>query len=140
MVFESLMPFALLPLRVMLGVVFLVHGYPKLLTKEGFQKHVQVTQSIGFPLPSVFALVSGFAEFVGGLAILFGIFTSIAALLIIFNMLVATYAKKVVWKLPFDITAGGYEYDLVLVAAALTLLILGAGFYSIDMMLGLPLA
>jgi len=140
MAFEQLAAFADLPLRIMLGIVFLYHGYPKMLTKNGFMEHVKVIKSIGFKPPVFWAFCSAFAEFFGGLAVLLGGFTRVAAVLIAINMLVAWYAKKFVWKSPFNIIHGGYEYDLVLIAAALTLALLGAGPFSLDVIYSLPIS
>lgn len=132
--------FADIPLRIMVGIVFLYHGYPKLLTAKGFKQHVQTVKSIGCRPQVFWAFCSAFAEFAGGLALLLGGFTRIAGLLIALNMIVATYAKKVKWNLPFNIMQGGYEYDLVLIAAALSLVLNGAGMYSLDAMYHLPFA
>ena len=137
---EQLALYADVPLRVMVGIVMLVHGYPKLLTAKGFKGHVQTVKGIGFRPAVVFAACSAVAEFVGGAAILLGGFTRIAALLILINMLVAAYAKKFAWGSSFNIMQGGYEYDLVLAAAALTLALSGAGAYSLDALYALPFA
>ncbi len=140
MAFEQFAQYADIPLRLMLAIVFLYHGYPKMFTAKGFAGHVQTVKSIGFQ-PAVFwAFCSAFAEFFGGLGLLLGAFTRVSADLIIINMLVAWYAKKFKWGSPFNITNGGYEYDLVLIAAALTLALMGAGQYSFDALYGLPWA
>ena len=136
MAFEYLLPFTSLPLRIMLGIVFLYHGYPKMLTKKGFQGHVATVKQIGFWPASFWAFFSAFAEFFGGLLLLLGLFTRIGAALIVINMIVAFYAKKFVWGSKFNIINGGYEYDLV--AAALTLVLLGGGVYSLDALFSLP--
>jgi putative oxidoreductase len=137
---EQLALCADIPLRIMLGIVMLYHGYPKLRTAKGFAGHVQTAKGIGFRPAAFWAFGSAVAEFLGGLAVLLGAFTRIGALLIVINMLVATYAKKFKWNSPFNIMQGGYEYDLILVAAALTLAFSGAGLYSLDAMYALPFA
>lgn len=131
--------YADLPLRIILGIVFLYHGYPKLMTAQGFKSHRQVVKSIGFRPAGFWAFCSAVAEFLGGLAVLLGGFTRIAAVLIVINMLVATYAKTTKWKVPFA-GPNGYELDLTLVAAALSLALLGAGMYSLDAFYHLPYA
>jgi putative oxidoreductase len=140
MAFEQLTAFADLPLRIMLGIVFLYHGYPKMLTAKGFKGHVQTVKSIGFRPAAFWALCSAVAEFFGGLGLLFGAFTRIAAALIAINMFVALYASIFQWGRKFSIIEQGYEYELVLIAAALTLAFLGAGPYSLDVLYGLPFA
>jgi putative oxidoreductase len=140
MAFEQFAAYADLPLRIMVGIVMLYHGYPKLLTAKGFRGHIQTVKSIGFRHAAFWAFCSAFAEFAGGLGTLLGGFTRIAAVLVAINMLVAWYAKKFKWNSPFNIIHGGYEYDLVLVAAALTLALGGAGMYSLDAIYNLPFA
>lgn len=136
--FDQFAQYADLPLRIMVGAVMTYHGYPKLLTSNGFLQHVQTVKSIGFRPAGFFALCSAVAECIGGIAILLGAWTQLAGVLIAINMLVAFYAKKFKWNSPFNIMNGGYEYDLVLVATALTLALAGAGMYSLDAMYSLP--
>lgn len=140
MAFDQLAMIADLPLRIMLGIVFLYHGYPKLLTRQGFRGHVQTVKGIGFRPAGFWAFCSAIAEFGGGLALLLGAFTRIGAALIMINMLVALYASVFLWGRKFSIIEQGYEYELVLIAAALTLVLAGAGPYSVDMAYGLPWA
>lgn len=128
--------FADVPLRLALAAVFVGHGYRKLFAAGGFSAHVRLVKGLGFPLPKCFAFVSAVTEFAGGLLVFAGAFTRVAAVLIAVNMLVALYAQKVVWKKQFLM---GYEFDVVLVAAAVSLAFLGAGFFSLDVFLGLPL-
>ncbi len=140
MAFEQFAQYADLPLRIMLGIVFLYHGYPKLFTATGFKGHVQTVKGIGFRPAAFWALCSAIAEFFGGLAVLLGAFTRIGAALIVINMLVALYASIFQWGRKFSIIHQGYEYELVLIATALTLVLAGAGPYSLDAMYGLPWA
>ena len=118
---------SLLILRIGLGIIFILHGWPKIKNPTGMKGMVGT-------LPSILAAI---AEFFGGLGILLGFLTQIAALGIFFNMLVALYFHKFKWK---DIFIGkekfGYEYPFILCLAALALLLLGAGAYSIDAYFG----
>lgn len=140
MVLEQLAQYADIPLRIALGIVFIYHGYPKMLTKRGFKEHTQTVKSIGFKPAGFWAFCSAFAEFFGGIAVLIGAFTQIAAALIAINMLVALYASIFQWGRKFSIINQGYEYEIVLIAAALTLALMGAGQYSIDAFYKTPLA
>lgn len=121
---------ALLLLRIALGAAFVVHGYPKL-----FKMFVGVAgwlESIGIKPGKFWALVVGVVEFFGGIALILGIFTQLAAALIAVNMLVAMV--KVKWgKSKFvEMEKMGWELDLIYFAAAIVLVSLGAGSYGLD--------
>ncbi len=119
---------ALLTLRIGLGIIFILHGWPKIKNPTGMKGMVGT-------LPSILAAI---AEFFGGLGILFGFLTQIAALGLFVNMLVALYFHKFKWG---DVFIGkekfGYEYPFILCLLALALVLLGAGAYSVDAILGL---
>ncbi len=116
-------------LRLALGVIFVAHGYPKLF--KNFSGTVQFFESINIKPAKFFAVLTGVSEFFGGLALILGIFTQIAALLIAAVMVVATiYVKKIKFKKGL---VDGYELDLILLAAALSILFLGPGALSIDL-------
>ena len=129
--------FTALLLRVVLGVVFVAHGYPKLFKKDPGPKGVSgFLKSLGFPAPLFFAYVLGIVEFFGGLLTILGLWTRLAALLITIVMIVAMW--KVKFKTGLILRAmeggwvGGYELDLSLFAIAIALAALGAGVFSVD--------
>lgn len=106
---------ALLALRVAIAVIFLVHGPKKL---------GNLTSFMGF---------IGVCEMLGGLAMLFGFLTSWAALGIAIIMLGAIYKKITEWHVPFTaMDKMGWEFDLIILAGCVALLILGGGSYSVD--------
>jgi len=142
MVFENLIPFAAIPLRIALGIAMMYHGYPKILTKKGFKGYTKMMRSLKFkkPSPKFWAFASAFGEFFAGLAVFLGAFTRIGAALIAINMLIAVYVHIFKWKHPFDAREGGYEYALVLALAAIALVLLGGGYFSLDIAFSLPLA
>jgi len=119
---------ALLTLRIGLGIIFILHGWPKIKNPTGMKGMVGT-------LPSILAAI---AEFFGGLGILFGFLTQIAALGLFVNMLVALCFHKFKWG---DVFIGkekfGYEYPFILCLLALALVLLVAGAYSVDAILGL---
>ena len=117
-------------LRIIIGPLFAIHGYPKFIDLKGTKKFVK---SVGFPLPGFFAFMTASTEFVGGLAILAGFATRLACILLMINMMVAFYFNSVVWKKNF---ISGYELDLVLLAGLVALFLLGAGVASADSMFG----
>lgn len=124
---EEYSDYGLLPLRIALGIVFIYHGYLKLL---GGQFPNEFFASIGIPLPYFFAIIITVVEFFGGIALLIGLLTRYSAALIAIDMLVAL----LVVHLPngFLIQRGGIEFVLVLLGGALTLALMGAGKYSVD--------
>ena len=127
-VFPDLLSYQLyapLILRLVLGTIFIIHGYPKLF-KE-FSKTAEWFGSIGLKPGKLWVFVVGVVEFFGGILLLVGFLTQVAAILIAINMIGAMVFVKFKQGL-----VGGYEFDLVLLAMALALLFLGAGFYAFD--------
>lgn len=122
-------------LRVMLGVIFIVHGYPKLKNLQGTAGFLG---SQGFKPAMFWALVLGLTEFVGGVAILIGLASRVAAALLIVSMVVASFLQIFKWKTPLKKPDGGagYEFDLLIIAALIALLLLGSGNLSVDQLMG----
>lgn len=114
--------FAPLPIRIMAGIAFIMHGLPKL---EGVDKTQGFFGSLG--LPPELALPIGLLEVIGGFALILGIATRIASVLFIIEMTGAILAAKITKGF-----VGGYELDLLLLAIAVSLLISGPGRVSIE--------
>ena len=112
---------ALLLLRVALGAVFVAHGWQKLTHMEGT---VMFFGSLGFP--AVLAYLVALVEFLGGIAMLLGIFLPYAGTLIAIVMLVAAFYVKAGKSF-----IGGWEFDFVLLLLAVALAIAGPGRYGI---------
>ena len=125
--------------RLALGVVFVAHGGQKVFgwfggpglkaTIQMFQQHMKV--------PPAATVLAALIEFLGGLAMLAGVLVRPAAVGIVVVMLVAI--AKVHGRHGFFInfsgTPGkghGFEFNFVLIAMALSILIGGAGAFSID--------
>ena len=117
--------FAPLLLRLALGLVFIAHGFPKL---KSFRATAQFFDSIGIKPAKFWVAIVAIVEFAGGIALIAGIFTQLAALLIAVNMIVAIAVVK--RKQGF---VGGYEFDLALLAMALALALLGPGAFAFDL-------
>lgn len=116
-------------LRFAIGVIFIAHGYPKLF--KNFSGTAQFFESVGLKPAKFWVIIVGVSEFFGGLALIIGFLTQIAALLIAITMLVAmVYVKKIKFKKGL---VDGYEFDLILFAVALALLFLGPGAFAIDL-------
>jgi putative oxidoreductase len=122
---DRLQPLALLVMRLVLGVVFVVHGYHKVF--GGLHHHVQFVSSLG--LPGWTAYLSAFTEFFGGLLVLIGLFTRAAAFAICINMAVAI--AKVHWHNGLTGNSG-YEFPLALAALAFALTFFGGGSIALD--------
>src|SRR3989338_975175 len=86
---------ASLILRVVVGIVFFAHGGQKLLGwfgGSGIDGTAGFLQQIGFAGAGFFAWVLALVEFFGGIALILGAFTSVVAVLLAINMLVAILA------------------------------------------------
>ena len=124
---------ALFPVRVALGGIFLVHGAQKVFPLWGGRGLSGWTSGAApFNLQPAWAwlMAAAFAELIGGFLVLLGFFTRVGALMIASVMGVAM--AGVHWRNGFFLTQGGFEYTLALLAMALTLVIAGAGNGSID--------
>ncbi|MBZ5599774.1 MAG: DoxX family protein [Acidobacteriia bacterium] len=122
---DRLQPLALLVLRVVLGVVMVAHGYPKVF--GGLAHHVQYVTSLG--LPGWWAYLSAAAEFLGGLLVLAGLFARASALAICIDLGVA------IWKVHWHnglLGDKGYQFPLALAAIAFALIFFGAGPIALD--------
>jgi putative oxidoreductase len=118
-------------LRVAVGTVFIIHGYPKL-TRAQRQQGGAWLKTVG--MPAAMVPLGGIVEFFGGLALVLGLLTPIVAVLSSLWMLSTTWFSISKVKKKY---AGGYEIDVTLLLAALALALLGSGIYSIDHLLGL---
>lgn len=128
----------LLLLRLTLGLIFLLHGAQKLFGVFGgcgLAATTQFMNMLGLHPAKWWATIAAWGEFVGGLLLVLGLFTPLAALLVVAVMLVAimkVHARKGFWN-----SQGGYEYNLVLSALATVLGLVGAGAFSLDAVFGL---
>src|SRR5438094_9931768 len=75
-------------LRVIVGIVFLVHGAQKLFV-FGFHGVAGMLGGMGIPVPAVSAVILTLVEFLGGIALIIGVVTRWAAALIAIDMMVA---------------------------------------------------
>ncbi len=116
-------------LRVVVGLVFFIHGWQKLFT-FGVDGTTQFFQSLNIPAASVAAVVVIAVEFLGGLALILGFMTRPAALALAINMLVALFTVHL--ENGFFAGANGYEFVLTLFAACVALVLLGPGALALD--------
>jgi putative oxidoreductase len=127
---NSFQPVGLAILRVALALIFIYHGYPKLVRadaamREFFMQH-------GFP--GYFVGLAGILECIGGGMLMIGLFTRPAALLLAAEMVIAIWKVKMVHGV---FAVNEYQFELALAAACVALATVGAGSLSVDhVMLG----
>jgi putative oxidoreductase len=124
---------ALLILRLVLGGIFVAHGAQKLFGSfggHGLKGTAGFFEQIGLKPGRTMALLAGLAEFGGGLLVLVGFLTPLGAFAIIAVMAMAIV--KVHMPNGFFNESGGYEFNLVLIAVALALILTGSGAYGLD--------
>lgn len=116
--------FAPLPIRIMAGVAFILHGLPKFENLQGTQGFFA---SVG--IPADLALLIGLLEVVGGTLLIVGLVTRITAILFTIEMICAILIVKAGNGF---IGQGGFEVDLLLMSIAISLALSGPGRVSIE--------
>jgi putative oxidoreductase len=117
-------------LRLAVGIIFMAHGWGKVTDVAGT---AQSFAALGIPEPQIMVYVAIAGEFVGGLGLVLGFLTRIAALGTMFTMLVAIMAVHIGHGL--FAKNGGWEYPLVLALVSLFFVTHGARVFSIDALL-----
>jgi putative oxidoreductase len=131
------MSFGILLLRVVLGLLLAAHGAQKLFgwfggsglsgTAAGFAR-------LRFRAPLLMALAAALAEFAGGLLLAIGFATPLAALafvVVMLNAIATAHWQNGLWN-----TKRGYEFNLVILTAAVAIAATGPGRFSLDSMFG----
>ena len=132
------MDLGILLLRLTVGLTFTAHGAQKLFGSfggYGLDGTGQFFDGLGFHPGRRHALMAGLVELGGGLLLTLGFLTPLGAALLASVMLVAAMTVHV--KNGFFAAAGGYELNLVLGVAAVTVAFTGPGALSLDALLGL---
>jgi putative oxidoreductase len=128
---SAFLGWGMVPLRVVVGLVFLMHGGQKVFV-FGLDGTADIMGKLGLPLPMLAATVVMAAEVLGGLAIISGLFARWAGAALAIEMLVAIPVARLHGGF---FTPYGYELELTLLGACLTLAAVGSGGASLDRML-----
>jgi putative oxidoreductase len=126
---DRLQPLGLLILRLVLGVIMVTHGWQKI--ASGLHGITGLLQHLGIPPWMAYLVV--LAEFGGGILVILGFLTRIAAFAIFIDMTVAILKVHLKNGLTGQ---GGFEFPLACAAIAFALSFLGAGPISLDWLRG----
>ncbi|MFQ5672366.1 MAG: DoxX family protein [Nitrospinales bacterium] len=119
-------------LRVSTGVVFVYHGVLKLFAPfggAGMAGFTRYLKNLQIPYPEISAYLAAGAEFFCGLALILGFLARWATIPLIATMAVAIVA--VTGRNGFDIVNSGYEYNMILIAVLVSILLMGSGKFSL---------
>ncbi|MGB3112659.1 MAG: DoxX family protein [Candidatus Omnitrophota bacterium] len=123
---------AIFILRVTVGAILLAHGLQKLLGAfggPGIQGTATMLSGMGFAPAEIWAWVLALGESLGGLFLILGILPKLSALAIAVVMIVAIV--RVHGPKGFFMMKGGFEYPLLILSVCITIMITGAGKYSL---------
>ncbi|MEV8371353.1 DoxX family protein [Kribbella sp. NPDC056861] len=119
----------LLIARVGLGVVFIAHGWQKFST-NGLDKTAAGFEQMGVPAPTLSAYYAAAVELIGGTALILGVLTTVAGVLLAVDMAGAflfVHLSNGVF-----VANGGWELVVVLGLFSLAVAAVGAGRFSVD--------
>jgi putative oxidoreductase len=115
-------------LRIILGIIFVAHGYAKFFV-FGIDGATGMFAQMGIPAPTITAPLVATLEVAGGVALILGLLTRLAALGLAIDMLGAVFLVRI--KGGF-FAPNGAEFEILLCVACIALVIAGAGAPSID--------
>lgn len=126
-------------LRLAVGTVFVAHGLSKLLPVPGggVRGTAALFESLAFQAPYAVAMTLGWVEAAGGVALVLGAYTGWTAFALLLTTAVTSWPLHLPhglflnWSLEPGV-GHGYEFDLLLIGALLSLLATGAGSLSVD--------
>ncbi|HKG18023.1 MAG TPA: DoxX family membrane protein [Solirubrobacteraceae bacterium] len=125
-----------LGLRLVLGVVMVIHGYGKVVT--GPARFGLGLGALGVPAPELMGYVVTVVEVAGGILLLVGLLSRVAALVLAIEMVFTIALVKVdVGLISAPRGAPGAEFDLALLAGFLAIVLAGPGKFSLDRLIGL---
>jgi putative oxidoreductase len=122
---------ALLLVRLVMGLAFVLHGWPKIQNPMGWMNAMG-----GSSVPSFLQALAAFAEFGGGIALILGLLTPIAALGLVCQMIGALVLVHIPQGHPF-VSQGGPSSELALIYLVMSIMLIftGPGKWSLDAVL-----
>lgn len=111
-------------IRLIIGIIFLYHGFNKLLDLQNWNKFI-----VSKNLPEFFGIFSALFETIIGIFLIIGFLTRLSSLGLIIFMIIAIYLAHIqdpVYK---------YVYQISIILLGFSVLITGSGNYSFDNML-----
>lgn len=131
--YERFAPFSYAFMRFATGAVLVPHGVQKLLF-DSVDRYATNIGNKGLPFAAVLAVLVFFTELVGAACLALGLFTRIAAAMILIQMTVIIFVFN--WQYGYFWTNRGVEYALLWWLLCLAILFRGGGRYSIDHYIG----
>jgi putative oxidoreductase len=122
-----------LPLRLSLGIIFVGHGSQKafgFFGGKGVGAFAGMLTQLGFRPPVFWAYLNTYTELLCGILLLLGLFTRTASALLFVVMVVAVAAVH--FPKGFFLSTGGFEYNLLIMAALISLMMLGTGKFGLS--------
>jgi len=130
-----------IPLRLIVGLGFMAHGFAKL--SKGPDSFAAVLHALAVPAPHIMSWVTILTELLGGFAVLLGAFVPLVSLPMAVILLVAMFTVHLRYGFSsiklMAVTAGGpqfgppgYECDLLYLACLAALVLGGSGPLAVD--------
>lgn len=128
---DRFQPFGSLVMRLALGFIMITHGYQKVIPHGALYNFTRMVGHLG--LPAWLGYVAAFTEFFGGMLLLLGLFTRVAALLMVIEMGIAIARVHLRGGI-----LGNNSLDLPVACLAIALMLLfsGSGAFALDDLVG----
>jgi putative oxidoreductase len=110
-------------MRLIMGFMFIYSSTGKMKDVSGFSEKNEISKTLGYVVIT--------CELTAGIGLVLGLFTQLAAL-IVMGLMTGTIAKHIFqWKSPYWASKGGWEYDLMWFSMAKTIFLTGGGKIAI---------